>query len=575
MPLPTSGQLPDIGIIGEIPRKVSNSELLFNTVIPAEGISLRNGFHQDRLLQYYDLDYCRGNPSCSNSLNSLSVGREYILVTANNQPLKSQLPILAQESERPSRQPFRRVYRVTVPDGYQANSIRSEADIFASQFRIEATNQVLNHPIVAVSQGSLNLPIHQAWFQNQETIYIDFGSVPYSVNRDQLGTGIVYVMRNRDRSELPSRPSPIFDTVPGELLYSPIRQVFRAIAENFVTRPENDLALQIRSQDALLAAVNRGEFVLEDTRTFFNYPMNAQGVVTPQPTPSPSVVPRIYHLRLNPILSLPRLESPAHYGLWGTTAKGENRLLGRFRLSESGFTILSSAASPETFLIPASELTDVKEWRVTIESGQQTTMGSLLLYGTWNQTLKIQLDVPFASAYQQLNPGYYMLLQPGSEQAENGLWFVNRTNAEKTRPTTNELKAGLSLPPLPPGWVYNGWIRTGFRPLLWLPTGFFMDMNGADQQQRFFGGAGIPFPGEVFVRNAPEGLPFPFNIPSTGESAVVVSLEPTGIIRNQPLYTLYEADIAKGTTVYVPQKMNTSTPVWPRLELVLTIASER
>lgn len=573
MPLPTSGQLPEAGIIGEIPGKISNSELLFNTIIPAEGISLRTGFYNNTLLQYFDLDYCRSNPSCSNSLNTLTVGREYTLVNANSQPILTQLPILSQEGDRPSRSPFRRIYRVTVPDSYQPNAIRSESDVFASQYRIEATAQVLNHPITATGSLPFNLQVQQAWYQNQSVAYLNLGVVPYSTTRDQLGTGVVYFMRNRDRSELPSRPGPIFDTVPGELLYSPVRQVFRAIAENLVSRPETDPSLPIRSQEALLAAVNRGEFTLEDTRTFFNYPVSHSGTVSPTPSPSPSTAPKTFRLRLNPILSLPRLEAPAFYALLGYTSSGEKRLLARFRVTENGLLILNAPASQENILLPAAQLNNLTKWQLQIEAGVKTSVsGSVLLQGAWQGESLFRLTVPFASSYQNLNSGTYMLSNPlntKGELAESGLWFMNRNNTQQSPPRRDELAAGLVLPAPPQGWRYNGWIRTGFRPLVWLPTGSFTESGAPDQGQRYYQGEGWPFPGEIFLKNAPEGLLFPFNLPSTGDSAVVLSLEPAEVSQYQPFYPLFTADIAKGIQAHVPQALRFQPPQWPTLEAEL------
>lgn len=79
----------------------------------------------------------------------------------------------------------------------------------------------------------------------------------------------------------------------------------------------------------------------------------------------------------------------------------------------------------------------------------------------------------------------------------------------------------LSLPELPAGWAYEGWIVFDGQPV---STGRFLDANMVDDFDGFSGdGSGPSTPGEDFIRNAPEGLEFPRSVAGT---TAVISVEP-------------------------------------------------
>jgi hypothetical protein len=95
----------------------------------------------------------------------------------------------------------------------------------------------------------------------------------------------------------------------------------------------------------------------------------------------------------------------------------------------------------------------------------------------------------------------------GAERA--GAWFF--TNGGSS----------LTLPELPDGWAYEGWIVFDGQPVT---TGRFTDPNAADDFNGFSGdGSGPATPGEDFIRNAPEGLEFPRSVAGT---TAVISVEP-------------------------------------------------
>ena len=82
--------------------------------------------------------------------------------------------------------------------------------------------------------------------------------------------------------------------------------------------------------------------------------------------------------------------------------------------------------------------------------------------------------------------------------------------------------AGLDIPELPAGWVYEGWVVIDGQPV---STGRFLDPTGPDDFGGFSGPLGNPpFPGEDFIVNAPDGLEFPLDL--RGAGTVVLTVEP-------------------------------------------------
>jgi hypothetical protein len=112
----------------------------------------------------------------------------------------------------------------------------------------------------------------------------------------------------------------------------------------------------------------------------------------------------------------------------------------------------------------------------------------------------------FASA-----AGGYILAAPtggGLASYKNGIWFVDPAGGPGP---------SLSLPVLPAGWVYEGWVAGAAGPMT---TGRFTSLTGADSDGGGPAGgpaAAPPFPGQDFI-NPPTDL--------TAGYAAVISIEP-------------------------------------------------
>jgi hypothetical protein len=112
--------------------------------------------------------------------------------------------------------------------------------------------------------------------------------------------------------------------------------------------------------------------------------------------------------------------------------------------------------------------------------------------------------------------GSFILATPTDEDMSNedsGIWFLDNSSGSP--------EAGLTLPALPNGWVYEGWAVIDGEPV---STGTFSSTSGEDSMSIFSGTQpGPPFPGEDFLVNAPSGLSFPTSLFG---GAGVISIEP-------------------------------------------------
>lgn len=120
------------------------------------------------------------------------------------------------------------------------------------------------------------------------------------------------------------------------------------------------------------------------------------------------------------------------------------------------------------------------------------------------------LGTDFATA-----AGGYIIATPTAANTSDplsGVWFLDP--AAGPGPS-------LTLPTLPAGWEYEGWVVLNGSPV---STGRFTSAAGADDFSGFSGpNPGPPFPGEDFLVNAPAGLTFPTDLSG---ATVVISVEP-------------------------------------------------
>ncbi len=207
-----------------------------------------------------------------------------------------------------------------------------------------------------------------------------------------------------------------------------------------------------------------------------------------------------------------------HYELWVQKPDGGSHRLGAFTVLPGGSLVTLSGEPLGD--IAATELPPVDSLLLlTVVQGTELAIerpDRVLLRGTL-ATTSVQFDqgVPKAAGTHRA-----MLLAPTDAKAPDtsGVWFAV-PSAVRGKP-----RAGLALPAAPKGWVYGGFVTTAAGTVL--PTGAFQDQAARDQSAAFSGEAkALAFPGEDFVRRAPEHVVFPLNL-ADGRTTLSVSLLP-------------------------------------------------
>src|SRR2546429_7181052 len=150
-------------------------------------------------------------------------------------PVAGQRNIIDTIPGQPGYNDFWRVYKVLAPNGYVANSIRSLADAVASGYTIEATNIVVNCPVVnpnATIAGSSATPV-TGWYRNRDVFYFDEGTrspAAGSVVQDAP----IYAFFHSDGTPVSGQRN-VIDVLPGAAGYSDLWRGRRDVGEWTVT----------------------------------------------------------------------------------------------------------------------------------------------------------------------------------------------------------------------------------------------------------------------------------------------------------------------------------------------------
>lgn len=188
---------------------------------------------------------------------------------------------------------------------------------------------------------------------------------------------------------------------------------------------------------------------------------------------------------------------------------------GRFTVNANG------ELSQKTFSIPTKTLNAATAFILTIEPavGDDPAPSAVhLLAGNFNGnsgTMTIEDSRAVGTNFSTAT-GKYILATPTNDNPDDdysGVWFIDNSSGSGV--------AGLNLPTLPNGWIYEGWAVVNGTPV---STGTFSSVTGSDNFSGFSGpNQGPPFPGEDFLMNAPANLTFPTDIRG---GAIVISVEP-------------------------------------------------
>ncbi len=221
------------------------------------------------------------------------------------------------------------------------------------------------------------------------------------------------------------------------------------------------------------------------------------------------------------------------------------------------FTVDANGTLSQTqFEIAQSDLDAASTFVLTIEPSPDSDPSPSsvhILAGDFdgsNATLGIDHAAAIGTHFHDAAGDYILATPTDSDDSneESGIWFLNNSSGS---PAT-----GLTLPTLPEGWAYEGWVVIDGVPV---STGTFLSVSNADDSAPFSGSnAGPPFPGEDFLNNAPSGLSFPTSL--LGGTAVI-SVEPvpdnsTNPFLLKPLVGSIPSDAAVHSVLSIAQNLN-------------------
>ncbi|MEM9982952.1 MAG: hypothetical protein AAF734_10685 [Bacteroidota bacterium] len=265
--------------------------------------------------------------------------------------------------------------------------------------------------------------------------------------------------------------------------------------------------------------------------------------------------PTTSNLQLD-IDGLTNLGSDFVYEGW-VMVDGTPMTTGTFRVNDAG------ELSSTSFNVDAATLSNATKFILTIEPANDpdpAPSDQKLIAGDFSgETATISTTTAPAIGDFSMAAGALFLRTPTDESEgnndndQNGVWFGN-----PGMPPT----AGLTLPELPEGWAYEGWVIGDAGPI---STGTFTSFDMRDSSNPFSGtenNAGPPVPGEDFFNNAPTGETFPLDVRGR---KVVISVEPVpdnspAPFLLKPLEITLADDAATGPTQFSFERNLTSFP---------------
>ena len=213
------------------------------------------------------------------------------------------------------------------------------------------------------------------------------------------------------------------------------------------------------------------------------------------------------------ISGLEDLGNDAIYEGW-ILVDGAPKTTGTFSVDASG------ALSQTSFELDTEDLESATAFILTVEpipDPSPSPSDVHILAGDFsgdNSSLSISHSAALGNDFSS-SAGTYILATPTDMDDTNeasGIWFLDNSSGSPT--------AGLTVPELPSGWVYEGWAVIDGTPV---STGTFREATGQDASSIYSGPGGPAYPGEDFLNNAPAGLTFPTDL--SGGTAVI-SIEP-------------------------------------------------
>lgn len=240
-------------------------------------------------------------------------------------------------------------------------------------------------------------------------------------------------------------------------------------------------------------------------------------------------------------------------------------------VSTGKFDIVDGATVPVSFDLDLTQANAASLFVLTIEPTENDPVGPadthILAGPITDGVANIVTDHPgaFDSDFTG-SAGSFIIATPtnGNITPDQGIWYLDRTATASGGP-----EASLTLPTLPAGWNYEGWVVGDSGPV---STGTFTSINGADSDNAGLTAgtdadgnvnAGPPFPGQDFVNPAlsligqaavisvepsPDNSPAPFSMkPLRATGIVAPTLPPAQGTDDMPMTNISADNLPSGT----------------------------
>jgi len=181
------------------------------------------------------------------------------------------------------------VYLVTVPESYEADSIKSISGLFNGEHTILQTDMFVNCPIVPAGSTLENgMSLTQGWYNDEPVYYFDFGANPKTAAPIYA---LITGMDDQGNPQFVEGQRNIIDVIPGDPGYTAFWQV------NLVTVPSDYMANTLQSADDVLSS----GYSMMVTDVLVNCPVHVPAspqaspagspTSSPSPSPSPGMTP--------------------------------------------------------------------------------------------------------------------------------------------------------------------------------------------------------------------------------------------------------------------------------------------
>jgi hypothetical protein len=117
-------------------------------------------------------------------------------------PVEGQLSVVGVKPGDDGYNDFWQVHEVTVPEGYEANAITSVSDIEDGDYPVEATQKLVNCPVVPEGStaekraGDAGTGLTDGWFDGKVLSYFKFVEAPLSTTNEIVPLSPIYVTFN-------------------------------------------------------------------------------------------------------------------------------------------------------------------------------------------------------------------------------------------------------------------------------------------------------------------------------------------------------------------------------------------